>query len=147
GKEVRRIACGPLHPLALAFSPNGKTLALSSSNGAIRLFDLARGRELPRGAGPYGPLLVTALTPDGRTLATLGGRAVLLWDTATGRERQRLEGHAADVMSLHLAADGRTLFSGGLDRTLRAWDLASGKELRRLSLEHLPFWPPLMAVS
>jgi WD40 repeat protein/tRNA A-37 threonylcarbamoyl transferase component Bud32 len=42
-----------------------------------------------------------------------------------------LEGHTKAVECLALSSDGRTLLSGGVDRTMRLWDLQTG-ECRRL---------------
>ncbi|MGH8650719.1 MAG: TIR domain-containing protein, partial [Gammaproteobacteria bacterium] len=43
-----------------------------------------------------------------------------------------LEGHADSVRALALTPDGKRAVSGGDDRTLRVWDLESGRELRTL---------------
>jgi WD40 repeat protein len=43
-------------------------------------------------------------------------------------ERARLRGHTNDVCSLAITPDGKTLVSGSRDRTIRLWDLTTGKE-------------------
>jgi WD40 repeat protein len=40
-----------------------------------------------------------------------------------------LRGHTGLVGALAFAPDGRTLLSGSPDRTVRCWDVASGREL------------------
>ena len=35
------------------------------------------------------------------------------------------------VMSVAIAPDGKTALSGSWDNTLRLWDLASGREIRK----------------
>jgi len=44
-------------------------------------------------------------------------------------------GHTDSVTSMAISPDGRTAISGSWDKTLRLWDVASGRELRTLS-EH-----------
>jgi hypothetical protein len=39
-----------------------------------------------------------------------------------------LRGHTNDVFSLAITADGKTLVSGSADKTIKLWDLATGKE-------------------
>ena len=73
---------------ALAFSPDGATLATAggdgSSSGSIRLWDVATQQEIgtPMTAGPE-PVYALAFSPDGATLATAGGDGrARLWNVA-----------------------------------------------------------------
>src|SRR5439155_10938150 len=49
----------------------------------------------------------------------------------TGSELIRMTGQADQVRCLAVAPDGKRALSGGLDKTLRLWDLDRGRELRR----------------
>src|SRR5262249_22628349 len=40
------------------------------------------------------------------------------------------QGHTGAVYSVAIAPDGRTALSGSEDKTLKLWDLSSGKEIR-----------------
>src|SRR5215207_10099134 len=42
-----------------------------------------------------------------------------------------LRGHTLEVEALALSSDGKSAASGSRDKTVRLWDLATGKELRR----------------
>jgi WD40 repeat protein len=91
-------------PLGLAFSPDGRRLAITSSIGT-RIVDLTEARELHK-LPVQGQVLAPVFSSDGRTLlaACREGRACL-WDTARWRVLQHLEGRQ-DVMSADLAPDG-----------------------------------------
>lgn len=47
-------------------------------------------------------------------------------------ELKKFEGHSDEVKSVALSHDGRHAVSGGVDQTVRVWDLVSGKEERTL---------------
>ncbi len=45
-------------------------------------------------------------------------------------EIRRFSGHTAGVLSVDISRDGKQALSGGRDKTVRLWDLASGQQLR-----------------
>ena len=47
-------------------------------------------------------------------------------------------GHSRDVSSVAIAPDGKTALSGSWDKTLRLWDLASGREIRKFEGHSAP---------
>jgi WD40 repeat protein len=119
--------------LALAFSPDGQTLATGDSDPKVRLWDVARGRERVLPAGNTGPVFSVAFAPDGKTLAAgCWDKTVRLWDARSGEERGRLQGHREPVFAVALAPDGKTLATGGYDQTVRLWDMGTAKERSNL---------------
>ena len=76
------------------------------------------------------------LSRDGTVLA-LGGRdgVVRLLNAATGAEIRPQPGHERGVLYVAVAADSRIAATTGLDRTIRIWDLESGKELRVITCD------------
>ncbi|CDR02310.1 WD40 repeat domain-containing protein [Streptomyces iranensis] len=122
----------------LLFSPDGKTLAVSShvGDGVVRLWDVAsrrrRGEPLTGHEGGVGAM---AFSPDSGTLAvsaSVGGDGVVrLWDTATATRRGKpLRARTVGVSALAYSGDGKTIvtlgFYSGL--VLRFWDAATHKE-------------------
>jgi WD40 repeat protein len=76
---------------ALAFSPDGRALASSSSaEPGAAVWDLATGRQLTRLSGHAGHATSLAFSPSGHLLATGGSdSSILLWDTSRFLPRGR----------------------------------------------------------
>ncbi|MGW1907987.1 nSTAND1 domain-containing NTPase [Streptomyces cinnamoneus] len=114
---------------ALAFSPDGGTLAVRGAGGSMELWDVAGKRERGTVATQQGGLNAGAFSPDGRTIATAGDdNTVKLWGARTQRVTATLAGHTASVLDVAFSPDGRTLATGSLDRTARLWDTRSGRQ-------------------
>ncbi len=126
---------------ALAFAPDGRTLATASTDRTVRLWDLSnRDQPRPLGApltGHTDEVWAVAFASDGRTLATgSADRTVRLWDFSN-RDQPRplgapLTGHTNTVYAVAFASDGRTLATGSADRTVRLWDLSNRDQPRPL---------------
>jgi WD40 repeat protein len=95
-----------------------------------------------------GALLSLAVSADGEVFAnsTAGSNDIRLGATSTGQAGRTLTGHKAAVYAVAFHPDGKSLFSGAEDGTLRQWDLATGKEIRRL-VEEPGWYPTALAVS
>jgi WD40 repeat protein len=126
--------------LAMALSPNGKTLATAGQGVAIRQWDLATGKEV-RGTidSHRDQVAAAAFSPDGRMLATIGNdRTLRLWDAHTGRQLHRIMGvtvlHEPPKMVtvLRFAPDGRSLIVNCGDSTIRFWDTQTARLLRSI---------------
>jgi hypothetical protein len=124
----------------LAFSPDGKTLAVSGVDTTVQLWEMATGKErwhvrLPADpAAPNQPYFrgfvqgvsALAFAPSGRFLAAGGNdRAVHLWDLSSGEELPPLTGHTGAVRALVFTPDGRRLVSFDQDGLRLVWSTAS----------------------
>jgi WD40 repeat protein/transcriptional regulator with XRE-family HTH domain len=108
---------------ALAFSPDGRTLATGSWNGAITLWDIESGTLLWTSWHTTNIQNLT-FAPDGGTLASGGNDAtVRLWDATSGTHRQTLSGHSGPVYALAWSPDGSLLASGSFDGQIRLWEI------------------------
>jgi WD40 repeat protein/class 3 adenylate cyclase len=119
---------------AIAFSPEGKLLATTVSDGTVLLWDGATGRHLRLLQGHRGPALSPAFSPDGKLLATTSeDGTVRLWNVAAGTEVQVLKGPPGEsfyrqetLLRPAFSPDGSRLTSGGWPST-PVWDVATGK--------------------
>lgn len=118
---------------ALSLSPNGKILATSNLK-TLRLWDTDTGKETltltnDRQHGPE----ALAFTSDSKQLAysNFANQNIHMLDVATGREIRTFKSHRDRLYQLIFTPDGATLFSCSFDRTIRSWDVVSGKEKQR----------------
>src|SRR5262245_16767257 len=128
GQGLRHIPLGETQVMRLALSADSKVLAAGIYDVRGRpfiLWDTGTGKErqrlLHQGSLPH----TLALSPDGKLLATGGGRDVRLWDTTSGKEVRKLR---AEVGSLAFSPDGKVLATGLDDGAVKLWIVADGKE-------------------
>ena len=137
--DLRTTKCQPMPGLnkpawALAFSPDGTTLAAGGLGTTIHVINAATKQAAFTPVGHDGAIARFAVSPDGSTLASGGMDGLIhLWDLKIHREKARLEGHAGPVTSLAFTADGRDLLVGSHDGSVGVWDWRSGQQTRRLT--------------
>ena len=130
---------------SLAFSPNGKTLAVVDSWNKVRLWNVASQTEIDV-LEHLDTVYTLAFSPDGSTLALglygstdSGGwsaapkdKSIRLWDVASRTETASLQGHGEIVYSVAFSPDGSRLASGSKDNTVRLWNVTTQRETARL---------------
>ncbi len=119
----------------IAFSPNGRTLAIGGHDNLVRLWDVsdpALPVARPDLHGGRKGLDTVAFSPDGTTLAAGDGDGVItLWDVSDPirpRSGTRLTGHTFSVGGLSFSPDGQTLASVSTDGATRKPDANAPKD-------------------
>ncbi|HLO51295.1 MAG TPA: S-layer homology domain-containing protein [Kamptonema sp.] len=117
------------NPIAISAA---RTLASSGGASEIKLWDLVTGElrnTLPVPAVAGGGIKAIALSRDGWTLAHAmsGNSRILVWDMRKREILYTLDRHTNGINAIAIGPDGQTLASSGGDRTLKLWNLRTGK--------------------
>ena len=145
--------------LELAFSPDGRWLVSGTTEGEIRMWDVATGEALvvfaePTEQGNLGRISAVAFSPDRALLAAATQNQIHLWDVRTGHKRSsirivykrgRVTFHDSPK-SLVFSPDGAILVSGHTNGTIQLWDVKTGDRIAALDghtqrIETLKFSP------
>ncbi|GAA3344950.1 hypothetical protein GCM10020358_50180 [Amorphoplanes nipponensis] len=127
---------GVAHLSAMAFSPDGNTLALGDTDGTTALWSVSAESDrlawLPTLVATLtsrgGPVRSMAFSPDGRTLTTAGDRrTATLWNPRGRFAREAVADLPGPwpgrIVGLDFGPDGRSLIAAGRTGTAVRWDL------------------------
>jgi WD40 repeat protein len=123
----------------MAFSPDGRTLAMGTEAQRVFLWDLTDKRHPKRLPAPVESIQSRspiAFSSDGNTLAFGDGFGkIMLLDVTNRSAPRRLAALAGYnyLVTVAFSPDGRTLAAGGLEKAVSLWDVAIKTKPRRLA--------------
>lgn len=127
---------------SLAFSPNGKLLAIGALNGShrdttgksVELWDLEKQKRIHHIRSATSPPGNVCFSPDGKLLATSStvGAPVQLWRVSDGKEvaqfSAEIDYHGRDMAPLAFSPDGALLAAADNKMAIHVWELATQKK-------------------
>ena len=134
--DINRFGTNPevLGLEALAFSPEGETLAVAAEDTAVIQMWSVEKRKV-RASFKSPPIRINSIlfSPNGKTLVTASSdQAVRLYDPATGKLLLTMKGHEEWAGPLAFSADGKMLACGGGGGDIHLWNIPKGTPKRRL---------------
>jgi len=133
------ISAGPIELRSGRTLRQPLVLAASSSDGRIRLWDVAnpasvRGEPARIFVGHALDVNAIAFSPDGSRLASASGdKVAIVWETSSGQPLTKLAGHDAEVAAVAFSPDGERIATGGWDTRIKFWNATTGTEKRNLN--------------
>jgi WD40 repeat protein len=132
GKLVRSLKTGGV--IAMAFSPDGQTLATSDRDSKVAFWYLTNGQPIGWLTNNQCKVWSLAFSPKNGLLVTGGAdQMIRLWDVVTRQQTEELRGHGSEVMSLAFSADGLTLASGCKDQKAMLWNIHPNRAVTTVS--------------
>ncbi len=125
GRFIKTLANQGAKVGSLSFSPDGRYLVSSCGGGGCAthptsVWSIPDGEEMASYEGHDNVVGTTAISPDGRLVATGGGnnQEIHLWTLRDANLIQRLSGVGASVWTVGFSTDGRTLAWGNTSAQL-----------------------------
>ncbi|XP_040393775.1 transducin-like enhancer protein 1 isoform X3 [Cygnus olor] len=128
--------------------PDGRSLIVGGEASTLSIWDLAAPTprikaELTSSAPACYAL---AISPDAKVcFSCCSDGNIVVWDLQNQTLVRQFQGHTDGASCIDISNDGTKLWTGGLDNTVRCWDLREGRQLQQhdfssqiFSLGHCP---------
>ena len=122
----------------LAISPDGKTIATSSYDKLIKLWDAATGQEIRTLKDHIDAIYALDFSPDGKRLVSgAADRSIKVWNPETGERLFTMSEPTDGVNSVAVSPDGKWIAAAGQDKSIRVWALEEkGATLKTTMIAH-----------
>ncbi|XP_066599141.1 protein groucho-like isoform X5 [Prorops nasuta] len=114
--------------------PDGRTLIVGGEASNLSIWDLAsptpRIKAELTSAAPA--CYALAISPDSKVcFSCCSDGNIAVWDLHNQSLVRQFQGHTDGASCIDISADGSKLWTGGLDNTVRSWDLKEGRQLQQ----------------
>lgn len=155
GRQIRSYVGHSADVNTVRFSPDNRTIISAGDDETVRIWDVNRAAEIRQlkqvrakesSASRHKIYSVAACPITGRIFAGGTRSAIEMWEPERKAESSATEpvqlyrGHTKGVTSLCVSPDGKKLISGSWDKTVRVWDIESGKLLHTISAHTKQVW-------
>ena len=136
GRELRTLDAGGMAKSSVAFSPDGKTLAIGSWNN-ITLWDVSTWSLLFTFLEPSNLVTALTFTPDNKLIVS-GDRSgkINVWNVSDGKLINSFKAFALNVTGLAVDTSGTIVVAGGWGDSLTAWNIQSGNMIYSVPAHH-----------
>jgi WD40 repeat protein len=122
----------PYYPFAMAFSPDGKRLAIAPVGEPVQVYDVSAKKKLFELQRAVGGTQAVAFSNDGARIATADSDTVVrVYDSRNGELLARNADFLAEPLAASFTADGKHLLAAGADKIIAWLDASTGRVLRR----------------
>ncbi|XP_060640989.2 transducin-like enhancer protein 1 isoform X1 [Anolis sagrei] len=114
--------------------PDGRSLIVGGEASTLSIWDLAAPTprikaELTSSAPACYAL---AISPDAKVcFSCCSDGNIVVWDLQNQTLVRQFQGHTDGASCIDISNDGTKLWTGGLDNTVRCWDLREGRQLQQ----------------
>jgi WD40 repeat protein len=119
--------------IAMAVSPDVKTLYTANRLGAARVWDTATGKELRQIDIKEKNTRPLTFSSDGRSLAGILGNAIAVWDTTSGKQIRSIPCPRGFPTRMSFTSDGRTLVVTHVEGSVSLLEIATGQSRLEVS--------------
>ncbi|XP_037026604.1 protein groucho isoform X4 [Bradysia coprophila] len=114
--------------------PDGRTLIVGGEASNLSIWDLAsptpRIKAELTSAAPA--CYALAISPDSKVcFSCCSDGNIAVWDLHNQTLVRQFQGHTDGASCIDISPDGCRLWTGGLDNTVRSWDLREGRQLQQ----------------